>query len=388
MIPINNPKQIDPALLTLSEYYHIVNKDDKSHPSDAYRYTIEKINQYNNKKSEYPKLIQRVKLAGIYIEIRLKSILKKYIKTIPNGNPLRINNELQYYNEEEIEKLGLSKYEYSVAAFDDEQKIGFIEDEWGCVLVVIAEEYQGIGLGTILQKLARTMSPGKSSGGFTPDGINGFIRVHREFVRDALKNGTYSKLIRSGQMTINRVKEIVDSARVNTPRKTSDKNYSSNNPADWLLYVGEYGDFILYDKKLLYVIEDHKEYFVERMIKGAINIREIRESISLITLFGGESDKIKSFMLKIALSYSKQENMCLYIDKEDMKYLDNSFSSVIGKMDKKTGYERQQVILKGEPVPFKMLGMVEKMFRKKFDNYDEFYSMLIEMAYGKYKNHS
>jgi len=278
MLSINNPKLIDPALLTLHEYMNLVDPSHKTHPDDAYNWSIMDKNNEWDQKSNYPKFLRRLKLAGLEIEIRVRVEPCRYIKLDDSGMPLRINGEIQFWTSEEAKRLGKKLEEYLIGVFHGNQKIGEIQDEWGCVLVSVAKEYQNIGLGTILQKLARTLEPTKPSGGFTPAGRAGFARVHREFVRDALKNGTYSSLVRSKKMTMERVKEIVASAHIEKRNKPNNRNLSSSDPKDWLLFVGEYGDFILYDKKLKDLIEEggeQNDYFIDSMIKGAVNVREL-----------------------------------------------------------------------------------------------------------------
>ena len=274
--------------------------------------------------------------------------------------------------------------------FEGDTKIGAVQDEWGTVLVMVAREYRNIGLGTILQKLARTMEPAKSSGGFTPQGGAGFRRVHSEFVREALANGKYSSLVREKKITIDRVKEILQSAQLKKS-KIDQRNLSINNPEDWLLYVGEYGDFVLYDKKIKELIVDggeQNDYFIDRMILGAVNVREMEsrnENWALITLFGGDTIKIKKFMLKLALSFAKNEGEELWADLEDVSLVDSSFGKLIGDINLKTGFKRQQIELVGNVVPYKDIGAQEAQFRKSFDKYGEFKERILELAYGKFK---
>ena len=72
---------------------------------------------------------------------------------------------------------------------DENQYIGGLQDEWGCILIHIAEEYQGFGLGPILGKLAREYYPSKSSGGFTNAGYTNFINVYRDMVKNYIQSG-------------------------------------------------------------------------------------------------------------------------------------------------------------------------------------------------------
>ena len=42
-LPVWNPKQVDPALLTFNEWYEIVNPTEKHHPSSAYDVDVESL---------------------------------------------------------------------------------------------------------------------------------------------------------------------------------------------------------------------------------------------------------------------------------------------------------------------------------------------------------
>ena len=388
-LPVWNPKQVDPALLTFKEWYNIVNPTEKHHPSSAYDVDVESLNRYDNKE-KFTRLINRIKLAGLDLEIRLHSEPARYVKYDANNEIERIDGKIQYFTPEELKSLGKRPEEHTIGVFEGDTKIGAVQDEWGTVLVMVAREYRNIGLGTILQKLARTMEPAKSSGGFTPQGGAGFRRVHNEFVREALANGKYSSLVREKKITIDRVKEILQSAQLKKS-KIDQRNLSINNPEDWLLYVGEYGDFVLYDKKIKELIVDggeQNDYFIDRMILGAVNVREMEsrnENWALITLFGGDTIKIKKFMLKLALSFAKNEGEELWADLEDISLVDSSFGKLIGDINLKTGFKRQQIELVGNAVPYKDIGAQEAQFRKSFDKYGEFKERIIELAYGKFK---
>ena len=390
MLPINNPRMIDPALLTSEEYLQIVDPDRKTHPNDSYSWTVENMNSdgRQEKTSDYPKLLRRIKLSGLNIEIRLKSELKKFCKIGPDGEYLRIDGQLQHYSPEEVTRMGFRGYYYTVAAFSDDMKIGTVQDEWGCVLVSVAEEYRGIGLGTILQKLARTMEPDKPSGGFTPAGLAGFLRVHREFVRDALKDNVYLRLVKAGQLSLERVREIVGSAHVNLRSKPSTKNLSTTNQKDWLLHVSSHGTFVLYDRKIRELYDDETmDHFCWKMILGAANItinkRLNGEDIGVLMLFGGDTLKIKQLMIKLALSYAARENVPLYLEENELPFIAN-FAETVGKLDNRTGFRRQLVRLTQPPLDYEKMGMADKIFRKSFDRYGEFATRILEYGHGKF----
>lgn len=343
---------LNPALLTFQEYLKVANEKGKFHEDNAYDYSLAKLNSYDANKSEYPKLMRRMRIRGIEFEFRLKED--------------RWGPEVAVWNE-------------------DGEKVAVVQDEWGCVLIMVAREYRGFGFGPILGKIARTMAPDKPSGGFTPSGYRNFVKVYREMVRDALKNGFYAEQVRAGKMTVARVKEIVASAKLEVRPQTPAGDLSSG-PKDWMLYVGGYGDFVLYDRKLKDVIEkEEQDYWIEKMVKGVMLVREIHNGAGIVVAFGGDSDKIKTLMMTCAISYCKGEGIPLYVDPEDRQYVDPKFGRVSEQSDYKTGYERYPVELLGR-IGLEDFKTVERLFRRKFDQYDEFKNRMLEIGFSKWRS--
>jgi GNAT superfamily N-acetyltransferase len=348
MIPTN------PAYLTSKEYLQATNQSRKWHEGHAYNWSLDQINNGygSSNKNTFPKLLGRKIIKGLTFEFRQK-------------------------DESEGPMIGVWN--------EEGQKVGGTQDEWGAMLVYVAKEYRGFGLGPMLIKIARTLEPMKDSGGFTDAGRNNLVKAHREFVRDALKNGTYTKLVRSGQMSIERVKEIVDSAHLSMRPKADTEDLSSK-PQDWLLYVGGYGDFILYDKKLKNLIgRDDREHFHDQMIKGYVLVREPRDGKAIIVRFGGQNDKFKTFMMTCAIWWANKEGATFDVDPEDVKYVDKRFAKVSPKHNMQVGHTRYRVTVTGEIPNFNDFAMVEKHWRKQNDQYDEFKNYMMDLANSIYQ---
>lgn len=386
-----NPRQIEPALLTFDEYVKIVDPKDKWHPDHAYDLGVEKMEWY--KKEKFPKVFRRLRVGGLEFEFRYETRKKEYIKLDQDGLPLRVDGELQGWTDDEAKAQGWNIVEHSIAVFEGEQCVGVVQDEWGAVLVMVAREYRQFGLGTILQKMARTMYPDKGSGGFTPSGREGFRRVHREFVRDALRSGLYRSLIRDGKLTKERVQEIFGSARLDTPRRNpTEIKFGVSDPTNWELYVGEYGDFILYDRNLRGLLDeggDRADYFIDRMILGACNVRELptREgNYAVLTLFGADRPGLKKFLMNVAMSYCANEGLRLLVDDDgDLEAVDPRFGERIGEPNVESGFRRQEVRLTAPPISYTPLGFKERKFRRSFDQYEEFHNRLLELAHAKFR---
>jgi GNAT superfamily N-acetyltransferase len=373
-------KKVDPALMTWKEFWELVNHGGKSHSSSAYDWSAE---QMKGEREKYPTLLFRKVIKGVVFEFRQEVIDRyqeyQFTKTDADGNVVRINGEIQYFTPEELTKLGTRRYEYSFAVFDGEQQVATAQDEWGCLLVAVAREYRGFGLGPIVTKLAWEAEPGKTTGGCTPAGARVTKRAHDEFVREYLRKGIYSYLVQNQLLTLERVKEITKGLGVRPEEKVG-VNLGSSNPEEWLLYE-DYGAFILYDKKLKDVIdnvpEEQGNYWYERFIKGFSYAGGGYHDTGKFYLqqFGGDTPKIKKFMLLLALSYSKKEGVPLHVYDKDLGELDPSYVEIDGNL----------AILKGNPTNWEPFVAQERRFRQGFDRYGEFLSRIQELAHSKFE---
>jgi hypothetical protein len=382
-------KKVDPALMTFQEFWNLVG--GKQHPESAYNWSVAKMNENEwDRREHYPTLLFRRKINGVSFEFRLN---KKdsyqdntFVKNDPDGNLVRINGEIQHFTKEELLRMNdprYRRYEYSFAVFDGDKKVAVAQDEWGCVLVSVAQEYRKFGLGLILTKMAWEAEPGKTTGGCTPAGAKVTKKAHTEFVRDYLQKGFYSQLIRDGVLTKERVQEIIKSAGLPAqPSKPRQRvNLESNDPRDFLLYA-EDGAFIVYDRKLKDLIEQGNEddnyLWYERFIKGTsfAGGGYHPENKLYLHQLGGDTANIKNSMFKLVLSYAKQEGVPLHVYDDDLNMVNESEMEV----------NRNLVSLKGTPINYSGAANEERRFRKSFDRYDEFKARVLELAEAKYRD--
>jgi hypothetical protein len=382
-------KKADPALMTFQEFWALVG--GKSHPESAYDWSVEKMNENEwDSREHYPTLLFRRKINGVSFEFRLNK--KDYyqdntfVKRDPDGNLVYINGEAQYFTKEELFRLNNSKYkryEYAFAAFDGDNKVGVAQDEWGCILVSVAREYRNFGLGMILTKLAWEAEPGKTTGGCTPAGAGVVKKAHTEFVRDYLRKGFYSYLIRDGVLTRERVQEIIKSAGLPVQQSKSRQkfNFGSNNPEDFLLYA-ENGAFIIYDRKLKDLIErgdeDRNFFWYERFIKGTsfAGGGYVSDDRLFLHQFGADTPALKKLLFTLALSYAKAVGVPIHVYNEDLHMASMVDAEVDGNL----------VSLKGAPINYIGMANEERKFRKSFDPYDEFKNRVLELADVKYRD--
>ena len=385
---------MDPALLTFQEFWEAVNPGGKYHPSSAYDWSVERMNENEwNRSNAYPTLLFRKKISGISFEFRMKKEDlyedNRFMKRDESGEPFYVDKKLQFYSKKELLEMNdplFKRYNYSFAAFDGGTNVAVAQDEWGCLLVSVAQEYRQFGLGPILTKLAWEAEPGKPTGGCTPGGFKVTQKVHQEFVREYLRNGTYSKLIKEGMITLERVQEILKSAKLESrfePSRTKQKvNLSTNDPKNFLLFE-DFGAFILYDRRLKDLLEqgneDSNSYWIDKFIKGHSFAGGGYYDNARLYLhqLGGDTPQIKKFMFTLALSYAKTEGVPLFVYNDDLNMVNPS------EVELK---EKNLAVMKGKPIDWRPLKVQEIQFRKTFDRYGEFHNRLLELADAKYRD--
>jgi hypothetical protein len=384
-LPPTKPGSPDPSLMTFSQYRDLVDPEHRTHSSDSYDVDLEQLNREGS--AEYPKIIQRIRKNGLEFVVRMKTNKNRFTKMNDRRQIVRdASGQAMMFTDEEATALGLSLYDYEFAIFNDKnQKVAAIQDEWGAILVRTAKEYRGFGFGPYLTKIMRTIVPAKESGGFTPAGLRNLRKVHRMFVSDALKSGKYRTLIKQREMTVARVKEIVDSATFPETGEYKDVDLSASNPSDWLLYGDDNGTFVLYDRKIkdLFEKEERWSHFLDTMIKGVIYVQP-GDMYGIVFNYGGATKEIRSFLLKIAASYCEREGVTLLVDSEDIEDVDTQHMS-IDSPTKASGIMRHEVSLIGPPINYVPEMIKEMEFRKTFDQYHEFQYRLVEFAEAKYR---
>ncbi len=383
-----NPLQISPALLTQNEYWELANPSGKIHRDSAYDDEIESLNLYHKLADTKYHLINQVKIHGITFRIMVAKEKRSYPVRNPDPDAnggyepwVKVDGKIIYYTDEQIVELGLQPYEYIVSVFDGDTRVAAAQDEWGCMLIRVAREYRRFGLGTIVGKLARTLEPSKNSGGFTPSGSRNFRRVHAEFVRDALKSGLYRSMITSGQITKDRVKEIIASVGTGTPKQHL--NLGHTDPLNWLLYANLHGTFILYDRNIYKAIEANvDDIHIERMIKGYVYAM-VNPSAgnTKIKQFGGDDTKIKAMMLALAYTHAKMHDSPLWVEPEEY----NLPGFKYGDEDKTVGYSSRE-ILDGKMIDYRAMVDAEARYRKSFDQYGEIGYRIQELADSKFQS--
>lgn len=380
-------KIIDPALMTFGEYLKIADPDGKMHPSTAYDYDVERLNRYETPE-EYQKLLNTITKNGITFEVREKQIDRwdnNYVKTDENREIVRDENgKAQYLSKEEIALMIPPEkrytYEFAVVRKDTNEIVGNTSDEWGALLVTVAEEYRNFGFGTLLVKLKREREPTKGSGGFTNAGLNNFRRVHTAMVREYMSSGMYSHLVNTGILTKERAKEIINSISKNN-KKPTQKNLNTTNPEDWLLMTDSGQSYaILYDKKIYQLDKDYidtSDYWVEKFIIGMVGIGGPDNFNTIDRTYG--SIKVVGKLVGILINgeYPKP----IYLEQDMFNIVkttmgDNLNNEKITK-ENRTMYK---CWVDSPTVNISGFMMQENNIRKKYDQYDELKVRIQELA--------
>jgi GNAT superfamily N-acetyltransferase len=202
-------KDKPPFLLTFDEYYKMINSMDKYHEESAYNWSYNPDAKFECRPNSTCTLIRTKNVGNIELKYYMIKEKAQYAKWV--------NDEfLGPYSDEELKEMGKDPFIYDIVCTHNNVTVGGGQDEWGCVLIYVVKEYRGLGIGEELVKMYREIYPYKPSGGLTDSGYQQFKKYYNWLVKRALSSGVYSKLIKKGELTMDRAKEIINSV---------DKNY-------------------------------------------------------------------------------------------------------------------------------------------------------------------
>ena len=215
----------------------------------------------------------------------------------------------------------------------------------------------------------------------------------------------YSKAIKEGLLTKEKVKKILSSAMIDKEHvkkrkkeyaeynlnidsyrdrvkkqkeKSQEKDYDMTKAEDLLLHTDS-NYAILYNKKAFNAMrtDDINDYFIDKGLVGYSYIGGTYNADSAPKLFRlyGKNEKIKEFMAEVALNLFVGEPVRIF--EEDLKYLSKNVlsNSIEGfKRDSMTQYELQKRTIEN----IEIMSYLEKKFRKENDQYDEKWVLIHE----------
>ena len=380
-------KLVDPALMTFQEYRDIVDEKHKSHPASAYDTDLASLNGYSSAKN-YPELLNSIIQHGLVFDVRKHTrdrLDNKYTKINTNGDVVYGEDGLALMmTHEEVATMIPEDQRYhsdfAIIEKQNNQIVGNTQDEWGTLLVVVAREYRKFGFGTILVKLARDAQPTRQSGGFTNAGYNNFARVHDKMVREYMSSGFYSYLVKTGQMSMDKVKKIIGG--IQPQKQYPQKNLNTGDPKDWLLMSDGQSYAILYDKKLFELDDidnDDSRYWINRYIIGMADIRSYGKDYPTWINHTLGTDKIKGFLIASLLQMDVGD--VISMNDDELKLAQNYLGDgVIKKKESDEEWPTTGYYVETDTGIWKQMAQIEKRYRKQFDPYNEWYARILEYA--------
>lgn len=423
--PINLKKN-EIGLMTKDEFIKFRNPDGKHHSSDAYDFTILSLNRdyslstreirqsyysrmsfnkvvsnkngailyddniivgivagdilyYNDrmdnpKEARYedeniklsPSKFKRVKYISDYIPL-----VSNVAKTTRDEHPVLLNRFLlkdKYFEiRTEVKPYEENSGKTIIILNDVGEIVAMAADEWGATLFSVAQEYRGFGLGKRIGKVWDDFNPDYKSGGFTASGEQNAISIWEDRVREFLANGWYTELVKTGKITKEKLKQILSD--LSPKRKKPETPVTKNKEKSFLIHVEDnYTGFILYDKA--FFEEQDKKY-----VYGFGFLRGPEDKTHFFKLdYDRQFQKMTTY---IALQLAKEYGVPLYVAEKpsDILELDN-----IDNLK----FEGDYVELTKDLIDLDAASRVDKAYRAKYDQYDEIYYQLQEIANSKW----
>ena len=310
------------------------------YPTD-YMGLVSDIAKMNTEK--FPHLVERFENRGEMFTIRSEKPLKEGGRGI---------NDIGVFNEEGF-------------------KVATAQDEWGATLIGVAKEYRSRGLSKKVSKYWYQYNPTKLSGGFTPEGERMAISYWADRVRELHTTGVYFEKVLKGEMTQDRLDEIL----ADLPSKVERVIENTKVEPTGILAMNDndHSSFIIYD--LAYFQKQD-----ERFIYGYGLLRNQSE----VGTFYYQLDydrKYIDLVTKIALQYAKDLGDTPLFDGEGERYSDILEIEGISGVVK----EGEYIHVNRDLIDLKQMRLFDRMVRKKVDTYGEIETLLQEGAYGKWR---
>jgi len=287
----------------------------------------------------FPVILQRIKVRGEYMTIR-------------------------------AEKKPEKNRQYTLAIFNSEGwVVAQASDEWGATLIMVAREYRSQGLGKILGRYWYEINPDSTSGGFTESGERNAIALWKERVREFSSRGWYTDLIKRGDLTYARVKEILKDVGQRPPPRKEVEDTSVKPTGDIRVLVDDDISFVVYDSAFL---QEQDEKFIH-------GFGFFRDSHPVGTfLYRIEYDRpYAEFTTKVALQLARDQGEKIYVGEG---YGDMVEWKGIPGIEREGDY----LVSTRAFLPLRRLAAKERRLRKAVDPYDEIYYQLLEMADAKW----
>lgn len=385
-------KNLIPIFMTWDEYYKMVNPNYITHDSDAYQFNYDPDAIFKCNPDSTCNIIKRTKINKIELEYILVKTKIDYAKF--DGDKY-----IGRYSEEELYKMGKKPYQYSIYVTHNNVIVGGARDEWGAALIFVVQEYKNLGIGEELVKQYRKIYPNKKSGGFTSGGYIQIRKYYNWMVKQALSNGIYSDLIRKGEISKEKVKEIVNSINKEYTFSKEKKNklkdvYKGNNEQ---IYYIDNNIVIIFDTILKQIndesLVDLNDIFIKDFIYAYVFITDFKEYPQLLNCYGEE--KYINEAIEILVTLNKNEGgIGDYYFRNFEPKIKNTLNKIWTdsnkyniKTIKNSGYIDGidlNIISPKKDITSKinLLKKIKENWFKQFDKYGEIEDKIQEIAYG------
>jgi len=389
---------VEPALMELEDYLELLGAN-KQHPSSAYQFNLSDSEKFENKDLyDYLNTKKHGSVSVKYYIRNDKEHNNSYVKTNDEGHVVRDTKGMAVYlnNDELKEKDLLNKYDKNIVAIHNDIIVGSAQDEWGCVLVYVVDEFKGIGIGQELVEYYRKIYPDKVSGGTTEGGYKNLIKYYKYQVKLYLRNGIYSDMVKNGDISKEKVKKITDSVKGTKYTKYKDTIYSKYLNVDSYnkAFVYSDSDIVLINDKILEFYNDYDgtgEDFYERFVFGHSHIVDYENNQRLYFIEGKSNKDIES-VIKHSLcfinSYYKKDFATYFVTENTSDIVRKFFKSIYKNTDFKVEwYEKDRCKIYFDKCDSlkKDLLTGTKWFYSLDDKYDEIKNQLIENVYSTFE---
>lgn len=395
-----------PSMMTFSDYYSIVNPGKKNHDSGAYSFTVENMNETYHEK-DFPKVVRNFYSCGLRFEIREKKIdlhQLNYVKTDLNGDIVRDDSGEAMMMSEEDKKICFPaqfRYENAIVNAGTKELVAFTDDEWGCRLIAVAKEYQGLGLGHAIKMESIKHHPFGHTGGTTMAGENMIYHCYQEMVSKSLRHGEYRKAYLDGKLTMDEIFSILESASVSKkaferlpeeaqciikqyhPGKRKDVVDLDMNKSSEILCHIDSCFAILYSARVFELLKNRDRYepFIEQGIKGYIYIGGVYHNAHpKLFRMHADDDATKKLLIEIMLNKAVERDEKIRMDKEDVAFCKKHFGDNFTFKKDPSSTMLITELQKPSLTWMREVAFYERKVRLSKDAYDECWHQIQEIA--------
>lgn len=438
--------------LQKSEFYERTNPKREYHDSDAYsNNSVESVDSLmkfldGNDKLTH-KTLNRFKANGL----RFKLVQTK--EDLANRNyskrGLDQDGQMDYVRDENgdlipltydeklemIKRNGWERFQYEHRIYDEQSGkcVANTQDEYGCLLFIVSDEFKGFGFGQKLMDADFAFNGYRHSGGYTPSGQKSTDLFYDSQIRKAMANGEFSKMVRSGEKSIEYVKDLLNSANVQNwykniskaevekypdyynkasldrngltieqarqcgnflpakhsrcqlPDQKNQTDFSFGAVKDMLLY-NDGNSAVLYDKKFLKLAKDQNHIskydsrFLDDAILGYVYIGGVYDTNETPKLYGfyAKNPALEKFMHSVALNLYEGDKFRVTPEQRAVIR-----SLGLEGVSETQDLEKCYVSLQGTTLDVKRMGEMERIVSKiEGDRYGEAHMLMRERAYA------